>query len=321
MDAVTEIPSLESIRAAHAALAGVVTRTPLMRLPLEGAPAEIWLKLENLQPIGAFKLRGAANAMRSAEPAALARGVWTASAGTMAQGVAWEARRRGIPCAVLAPDHAPDAKLTAIRRLGGTIVKAPFRDWFEVLATRRWPGMNGHFIHPVSDPAVMAGNGTIGLEILEDLEDVDAVVIPWGGGGLACGIAAAFAALRPATRILACEVDTAAPLAAALAAGEPRPTSYTPSFVDGMGGPFVLPEMWPLAQRLIHGSRVVSLRAVAEAIRLLAGRCRVIAEGAGAAPLAAALAGGCGSGRVVCVVSGGNIDASVLAKILIGEIP
>jgi threonine dehydratase len=197
----------------------------------------------------------------------------------------------------------------------------PFEDWFRVLSTRTWPGMEGFFVHPVTDPAVMAGNATIGLEILEDLPEVDAVVAPWGGGGLACGIASAMRALRPAARVHACEVETAAPLAASLAAGEPRTVRYVPSFVDGMGGPFVLAEMWPLARLLIQDSLVVSLRAVADAVRLLIERCRVVAEGAGAAPLAAALTGGAGSGRVVCVVSGGNLDGAKLAKILIGEIP
>ena len=313
--------TLEAVHAARAALAGVVTRTPLIRLPVEDGAAEIWLKLENLQPIGSFKLRGAVNAMRAAPPHELERGVWTASAGNMAQGVAWEARRIGVPCTVLAPDHAPETKLAAIRRLGGQVVKAPFAEWFQVLASRTWPGMQGFFIHPVSDPAVMAGNATIALEILEDLPGPDAVVIPWGGGGLACGNASVFRALEPRTRVYACEVETAAPLAASLAAGERRTISYVPSFVDGMGGPFVLEEMWPLARRLIHESLVVPLRAVADAVRLLAERSRVIAEGAGAAPVAAALGGRAGPGRVVCLVSGGNIDASRLATILGGELP
>ena len=320
------VPALEpiplgEIRSARERIAPYVLRTPLVRLEAEAGAAEVWLKLECLQPIGSFKLRGASNAMAVVPHDRLTRGVWTASAGNMAQGVAWQARRLGIACAVVAPDHAPAAKLEALERLGARVSRIPFEDWFEILATRTHPGMEGVFIHPVSDPAVMAGNGTIALEILDDLPDVDAIVIPWGGGGLACGIASAMRALKPETRLYACEVDTAAPLAASLAAGERCTVEYHRSFVDGMGGPFVLEEMWPLARRLLDGSRVVSIAQVAEAVRMIAGRARVVAEGAGAAPVAAALAGRAGAGRIVCVVSGGNIDAAKLAIILGGGIP
>ena len=317
--AVREPIPLEAIRTAHERLAGAVLRTPLVRLEVEDAPCEIYLKLENLQPIGSFKLRGASNAMLQAAPEALARGVWTASAGNMAQGVAWQARRMGLRCTIVVPDTAPETKLHAIARLGGNIVQVPFAAWFDILATHTHPGMEGVFVHPVSDPAVMAGNGTIGLEILDDLPDVGAVVIPYGGGGLSCGIASAVRALKPETKVYACEVETAAPLAASLAAGEPRQIDFTPSFVDGMGSPYVLPDMWPLARRLLDGSLVVSLAEVAAAIKLLAERRRVIAEGAGAAPVASALAGKAGGGKVVCVVSGGNLDTAKLIKILQGE--
>jgi threonine dehydratase len=316
----TPIP-LAEIQAARARIAGDVVRTPLVRLPLDGAPAEIWLKLETLQPIGSFKLRGASNAIAVAPAGALAHGVWTASAGNMAQGVAWQARKRGLACTVVAPDHAPETKLAAVRRLGARVVTLPFAAWFEILATRRGPGVEGWFIHPVSDPPVMAGNGTIGLEIVEDLPDVDAVIVPYGGGGLSCGIASALRALRPQARVFACEVETAAPLAASLAAGTPTRVEYQASFVDGMGSPFVLEEMWPLARDLLAGSLVVSLRQVADAVRMLAERQRVIAEGAGAAALAAALAGGAGTGKIVCVVSGGNLDAARLIAILEGRVP
>lgn len=312
---------LDEIRAARERISSSAIRTPLIRLNVEEAPAEIFLKLENLQPIGSFKLRGAGNAMMKAPPDLLSQGVYTASAGNMAQGVAWNARRLSIPCTVVVPDHAPQTKLDAIKRLGAEIVKVPFDDWWQVLVTHRFAGMDGLFIHPVSDPAVMAGNGTIGLEILEDLPEVDAVVIPFGGGGLSAGIASAVRALKPDTRLLAAEVETAAPLAASLAAGEPRTVEYIPSFVDGIGGKGVLAEMWPLSSALLDGSLLVSLNQVVEAVRLLAERNRVIAEGAGAAPVAAALAGQAGNGNVVCVVSGGNIDGRKLAAILVGELP
>ena len=319
MPSLIPIP-IDDIRAARGRIADAALRTPLLRLAVD-APAEIYLKLENLQPIGSFKLRGASNAMAVASRDALARGVWTASAGNMAQGVAWQARRLGIPCTVIAPDHAPETKLAAIARLGARVEQIPFDAWFEVLATRRHPGMEGLFIHPVSDPAVMAGNGTISLEILEDLPEVDAIVVPYGGGGLSCGIASAIRALKPKVKVYACEVATAAPLAASLAAGKPTRVTYTPSFVDGIGGPFVLPEMWPLVRDLLAGSLVVPLPEVAAAVRVLAERQRVIAEGAGAVSVAAALSGRAGPGRVACVVSGGNIDSAKLARILAGEMP
>jgi threonine dehydratase len=313
--------SLDEIRAARERIAGSVLRTPLVRLNVEDAPAEIFLKLENLQPIGSFKLRGAGNAMAIADPKELARGVYTASAGNMAQGVAWNARRRNIPCSVVVPDHAPRAKIEAIERLGGRILPVPFERWWQVLVEHGYPGMEGVFIHPVSDRAVIAGNGTIGLEILDDLPDVDAIVVPYGGGGLSTGIASAVKALRPKARVFAAEVETAAPLSAALRAGSPQEIAYTPSFVDGIGGRGLLAEMWPLVSKLLDGALVQSLSEIASALRLLATRNRVIAEGAGAAPVAAALSGKAGGGNVVCVVSGGNIDATKLARILEGEVP
>ena len=320
MRVIESIP-LADIEAARRRLAGLALRTPLVRLNVDDAPAEIWLKLENLQPIGSFKLRGAVNAMATAAPEALARGVWTASAGNMAQGVAWQARRLGLACTVVAPDHAPQVKLAAIRRLGARVVTVPFAQWWHALVEHAHPGMDGLFIHPVSDAAVIAGNATIGVEIAEDLADVEAVLVPYGGGGLSCGIAAALRELRPATRVFACEVETAAPLAASLAAGSPQSIAHTPSFVDGIGGRSVLEEMWPLASTLLAGSIVVSLEAIAAAIRLLAERRHVIAEGAGAASLAGALTGRAGSGRLVCIVSGGNLDVATLATILQGRVP
>lgn len=316
-----EAVSLDEIRAARARLAGVAVRTPLVRLNVDDAPAEIWLKLENLQPIGSFKLRGAWNAMALAGRDALAQGVYTASAGNMAQGVAWSARRMGVPCTVIVPEHTPETKVAAIRRLGGTVVKVPFDVWWQVIIDHEYAGMRGLFVHPVSDPAVIAGNATIGLEILDDLSDVDTVLVPYGGGGLACGIASALRALESGARVFGCEVDTAAPLAASLAAGSPATVGYKASFVDGIGGKSVLREMWPLAHELLAGSLVVSTAAVAAALKLLAERNRVIAEGAGATSLAAALGGQAGTGKVVCVISGGNIDTAKLMKILAGEMP
>lgn len=310
--------SLDEIRAARERVSGSAIRTPLVRLDAD-APAEIWLKLECLQPIGSFKLRGAGNAMALADPASLARGVYTASAGNMAQGVAWNARRLCIPCTVVVPDHAPRAKLDAVERLGAKIVAVPVDRWWQVLADHGYPGIEGLFIHPVADRAVVAGNGTIGLEIFEDLPDADAVLVPWGGGGLSCGIASALRALAPAVKTYACEVETAAPLSASLVAGRPVAVDYAPSFVDGIGARGLLPEMWPLAKSVLAGAFVASLEETAAAIRLLASRARVVAEGAGAVPVAAAVSGRAGRGKIVCVVSGGNIDLDRLAAILTGH--
>lgn len=291
-------------------------RTPLLRLRVDDAPAEIYLKLENLQPIGSFKIRGAGNAMRAVPREALARGVYTASAGNMAQGVAWVARELGVHCDVLVPDHAPQTKLDAITRLGAHFHKLPFGEWWKVLEEHGRPGMEGYFLHPVSDPAVMAGNGTIGLEILADLPDVDAVVVPFGGGGLISGIGSAIRALKPNTKIYAAEVATAAPLAPSLAAGKPVMVDYTATFVDGIGSRNVLADMWPIVSSIVDGSIVMPLEKVAGAVRLLVERARVVAEGAGATSVAAALSGRAGGGKIVCVVSGGNIDAWKLTGIL-----
>jgi threonine dehydratase len=311
---------LADIQAAKKRIAGAAVRIPLVRLYAD-APAAIHLKLETLQPIGSFKLRGALNAMRLLPPEQLRAGVYTASAGNMAQGLAWAARELGVPCRVIAPDHAPQTKLDAIRRLGATVVLVPFADWWRALTDFGVPGETGTFIHPGADPTVIAGNATIGLEIVEDLPDVDAVLVPYGSGGLACGIACAVHALRPRVKVFACEVETAAPFAGSLAAGRPVTVDYQPTFIDGIGGKTVLGQIWPLARDVLAGSIVMSVRQVADAVRMLAERTRVIAEGAGAASVAAALAHDLGVGRVACVVSGGNIDAGKLATILSGGIP
>jgi threonine dehydratase len=306
---------LAGIEAARARIAGSVVRTPLLRLHVADAPAEIYLKLENLQPINSFKIRGATNAVMLASASSRAKGLVTASAGNMAQGIAWTARALGVPATIVVPEHAPAAKLDAIERLGGRVLKVPYDEWWHIIVTSHVDGVEGLFVHPVQDQAVMAGNGTIGLEILEDLPDPDAVVIPYGGGGLTVGIASAIKALRPEAKIITAEPDTAAALAAALAAGHPADVDYRPSFVDGSGSRRVLDSMWPLVAPLVDGALAIPVAEVADAVRMLAERVRVIAEGAGALAPAAALSGRAGTGKVVCVVSGGNINLSTLAEI------
>jgi threonine dehydratase len=302
-------------RDARRNIASVAVRTPLIRSNAD-APANLYLKLENLQPIGSFKIRGAANVMARTPRERLARGVLTASAGNMAQGVAFCARRIGVGATIIAPDTAPATKIRAVERMGGRVIKVPFADWWRTFETRSYPGIEATFIHAFDDPDVMAGNGTIALELLEDLPDLDAVVIPWGGGGLSCGIAAVLRELAPRVRIYAAEIETAAPLAASLAAGEPRQVEYQASFVDGIGSKMVFPGMFESARRLLIESLVVTLTEAADAMKMMAERNRIIIEGAAACAVAAGLSGRAGSGKIVAIVSGGNIDLDRFAQLV-----
>jgi threonine dehydratase len=297
-------------------------RTPLVRLHVDDAPAEIWLKLENLQPIGSFKIRGAANAVLSAPRDELAAGLVTTSTGNMAQGVAWMARAVGVPATIVAPHNAAATKLAAVERLGGRIIRVSWGEWWAAMEAGRVDGVDGLFVHPVQDDAVIAGNGTAGLELVEDLDELDAVLIPWGGGGLTSGIASAVKTLRPDVEIYVCEPASGAPVTAALANdGVPTPIEYTTSFIDGAGSGSLLPKMWELARPLVTDAFAIPLADAAAAVRALAERARIVAEGAAGLPVAAALAGLAGTGRVVCIVSGGNIDPSRLAAILDGRVP
>jgi threonine dehydratase len=294
-------------------------RTPLVRLNHDGA-SDIYLKLECLQPIGSFKIRGAYNAVRLLPEEQRRRGVWTVSAGNAAQGVALAARKAGVPCKVLVMDTAPAAKLDAARRLGAEIVKATFDQCWAALAERTHPAMEGTFVHPFEDDEFIAGNASAGLEILEDLPDVDCVVAAFGGGGLSCGIATAMQERAPHVKVFAAEPETAAPLARSLAIGSPQNfPEWKASWVDGCGGKSVFPRMWALAHHLLAGSIVSSLEEIRQAMRLVAERNRVIAEGAGACAVAAGLSGKCGPGKIVCVVSGGNIDLKKFAELVTGE--
>jgi threonine dehydratase len=291
-------------------------RTPLVRLNYDG-PAEIYLKLECLQPIGSFKIRGAYNAVRLLPEQERRDGVWTVSAGNAAQGVALAARRAGVPCKVLVIDAAPAAKLEAVHRLGGQIVKASYDECWKALADRAHPAMDGAFVHPFEDDGFIAGNASAGLEILEDLPDVDCIVASFGGGGLSCGIAAAMKERGRKVKVFAAEPETAAPLAHSMAAGSPQKfPDWKASWVDGCGGKSVFPRMWDIAHHLLAGSIVCTLDQVRVAMKIVAERNHIISEGAGACAVAAGLSGKCGSGKVVCVVSGGNIDLSVFGKLM-----
>jgi threonine dehydratase len=301
---------LEEIRRARERIGDDALRTPLV--PYAGDD-RIRLKLECLQPVGSFKLRGALSAVRAASAEEVAAGVVTASAGNMAQGVAWAAREVGVPARVICPENAPRAKLDRVESLGAEIVPVTHEEWWQAMLDRGREGVEGFFVHPVADEAVMAGNGTIGLEIAEDAPELDTVIVPWGGGGLTTGIASAIKALRPEVRVVTAEPDTAAPLAAAFAAGEPTEIEFQPSWIDGAGGRALLPGMWEHARELVDEAAAIPPAEVEEAVRLLAARAHVVAEGAGALALAAALRR---DDRCVCIVSGGNLDLDVLARIL-----
>jgi threonine dehydratase len=298
-------------------------RTPLIKLDLpfkDGPRPEVYLKLESLQPIGSFKIRGAWNAVRKLTPDQMKEGVWTVSAGNAAQGVAFAAKLAGVPCSVMVMDTAPQTKLRAIERLGATIVKANYDECWRTVESHASNRMRGHFVHPFDDDNFIAGNATVGLEILEDLPDVDAVVAALGGGGLLSGIGSVMRARKPDVKVYAAEPETAAPLSLSLKRGEAsRFDAWKPSFVDGAGGKSVLPTMWPLLKAVVDDSIVMSLDEIAGAMRKVADRVHVVAEGAAGTAIAAALSGRAGTGKVVAVVSGGNIDLSRFSELVVAH--
>ncbi len=308
---------LSEIRAARERIASTIIRTPLVKLELGPECPDIRLKLENLQPINAYKLRGAANAVALLPEAERDRGVWTISAGNAGQGVAFAARRAGLPCTVVAIETAPASKLERMRALGAKLILVPYHVAWRTLNTRVFPGAEGTFIHPFDDDDFIAGHATMGLEILEDAPETAAVIASIGGGGLITGVGSALKALRPEIKIWGVEPETAAPMSLSLAAGAPQEfREWKASFVDGAGGQGVFPRMWERMKPVIDGSFVVSLAETREAMRMMAEKARVIAEGAGAMPLAAALTGKAGRGPIVCIVSGGNVDLKKFCELI-----
>jgi len=316
--------TMEAVRDAAAHVYDAAVRTPLVRLDLpfgSGQRPDIYLKLESLQPIGSFKLRGAWNAVRRLPADVLRDGVWTVSAGNAAQGVAFAARRAGVPCSVMVMDTAPSTKIKAIEALGAEIVRVTYDEAWRTVESHASDRMRGHFVHPFDDDDFIAGNATAALEILEDLPDVDAVVISLGGGGLIAGVGSVMRAMKPSVRMFAAEPETAAPLATSLARGEASHfEGWTASFVDGAGGKSVLPSMWPLLRTVVDASLVMPLAEVTGAMRHAAERVHVIAEGAAGCAIAAACSGRAGHGKVVAIVSGGNIDLARFAE-LVGALP
>ena len=309
--------TIDEIRAARTRIAGTIIRTPLVRLELGPGFPDIRLKLENLQPINSFKLRGAANAVALLSDTERNRGVWTISAGNAGQGVAYAARKAGVPCTVVVIETAPISKVERMKALGATLVLVPFHAAWKALEERAYPGIEGTFVHPFDDHDFIAGNATVGLEILEDAPDVAVVIAGMGGGGLIAGVSSAIRPTRPDVRILAAEPETGAPMSRSLEMGSPQQfPEWQASFVDGAGGKSVFPRMWQRMQGLIDGSIVVTLDETRAAMKLMAEKARVIAEGAGALPLAAALTGKAGRGPIVCIVSGGNIDLAKFAELI-----
>jgi threonine dehydratase len=309
--------TLAEIESARATIASSVLRTPLVRLETGAGGPEIRLKLENLQPTNSYKLRGAVNAVAMLDDAARTRGVWTISAGNAGQGIAYAARQAGVPCSVVVIETAPAAKIERMRALGARLIPAPYEIAWQALEERAFPGMEGTFVHPFDNHNFIAGHATMGLEILEDAPDTGVVVAAIGGGGLITGIASAIKASKPHIRVLGAEPETAAPAAYSFALGSPQVFSgWQPSFVDGAGGKSVFPRMWERMRPIVDGSIVVTLEQTKQAMRMLAGRSRVIAEGAGALALAAALTGNVGPGPIVAVVSGGNVDLEKFCEIL-----
>jgi threonine dehydratase len=309
--------ALSEIRDARKRIAGTIIRTPVVRLELGPGLPDVRLKLENLQPINAYKLRGAANAVALLSDAERRRGVWTISAGNAGQGVAYAARAAGVPCTVVAIETAPAAKLERMRALGAKLVLVPYGVAWQALDDRSYPGVSGTFIHPFDDQNFIAGHATMGLEILEDAPDTVAIIAAIGGGGLITGVASAVKALRPEIRVWGAEPETAAPAALSFATGSAQPfPDWKATFVDGAGGKSVFPRMWQRMRPVVEGSIVVSLDEVTRAMRLMAERARVIAEGAGALALAAALTGKAGPGPIVAIVSGGNIDLEKFCELI-----
>ncbi len=309
--------ALAEIRAARERIAGTIVRTPLVRLELGAGFPDIRLKLENLQPINAYKLRGAANAVAMLPESERRQGVWTISAGNAGQGVAYAARKAGVPCTVVVIETAPVSKMERMKALGARLVPVPHEVAWKALEARSYPGVEGTFIHPFDDHNFIAGNGTMGLEILEDAPDVATVIAGIGGGGLITGIGSAIKPLKPEVRLLGAEPETAAPAALSFARGSPQAfEGWQASFVDGAGGRSVFPRMWERMRPLVDGCIVVSLEETRRAMRLMAEKARVIAEGAGALPLAAALTGKAGPGPIVAIVSGGNVDLEKFAELI-----
>jgi threonine dehydratase len=318
---VLKLPSSEDVAAARDNIRGFAVRTPLLKLNAELADTTIYIKLENLQPLGSFKIRAAVNVLKTMDVQRLRRGVLTASAGNFGQGLVFAAREIGVPATVVVPDGSAQTKGRALAELGAKVIRVPFEEWWTVLTTRRFAGEDGIFIHPVAESGVIAGNATIGAEIIEDQPSFDAVVVPFGGGGLGCGIGSVMRRLKPGVRMIVAESEAAQPAAAALANGRPTVVPHIQSFVDGMGSTTVLEEMWPLVRSMVDQAACASFAQIAEAIRFLAARHHVIAEAAGAASVAVALAGLAGKGNIICIVSGGNIDAPKLGAIINGQSP
>jgi threonine dehydratase len=315
-------PSLDDARAAAERIREVAVRTPLVPLrSYSGARPEILLKPETLQPVTSFKIRGAYNWASSLTDAQRARGLSTVSAGNTAQAVAYAARLVGASARSRLPDTTPRAKIDAIEAYGMEPVFMPGDELFDWMLSAGWEGEPYTFLHPWVEPLMVAGSATVGLEIFDELPDVDTVFISVGGGGLICGVGSALKALNPGIRVVAVQPEACAPIRACLAAGQPVWVDPEPTLCDGLGVPLVTDEMWPLLRSVVDETVEISEEQVEDAIRRLALDNKLVVEGAGAASLAAALATPIEQrGRSVCVLSGGSIDGDTFAAIVGGAV-
>lgn len=319
-DALIKAPELDDIRSASELIASYIVRTPLLQLNTRNSDKQIYLKLENLQPIGVFKVRSMGNILLSTDSDSLKNGVYTASSGNAGIGLAWMAEKLGLEARVYAPESGPQGKLSTMHEFGAQVEIMGDDDWWQIIQNSGHPGDAGYYVDAVRSPAALAGNATMGLEIIEQLADVDSIIVPFGGGGVACGIASAIRELKPDTRIIVAEAETAAPLTAALKQGEPVTVETRPSFISGAGAPSVLEEMWPLVKNMVNDTVVLPVAEVIAAVRIMFEQNHVVAEGAGALPVAAALSDRAPPGKIVCVVTGGNIDTGLMADILSGKL-
>ncbi|MBT7953081.1 MAG: pyridoxal-phosphate dependent enzyme [Gammaproteobacteria bacterium] len=318
-DPLIQAPNLDDIRTASELIAPHIVRTPILRLNSRKRENEIYLKLENLQPIGVFKVRSMGNILLSTDSDSLKNGVYTASSGNAGIGLAWMAEKLGLEARVYAPESGPQGKLSTMREFGAHVEIMGDDDWWQIIQNSGHPDDAGFYVDAVRSPAALAGNATMGLEIIEQLPDVDSIIVPFGGGGVACGIASAIRALKPDTKMIVAEAETAAPVTAALKRGEPVTVETRPSFISGAGAPSVLEEMWPLVKTMVDDTIVLPVAQVVAAVRLMFEQNHVVAEGAGALPVAAALSSQAPKGKTVCVVTGGNIDLEMMSKILSGK--
>lgn len=310
-------PSLASIEQAAQRLAGIITHTPLIPLVDGPAEADIFLKPEVLQPIGSFKVRGVGNWSLALSPEDASRGLTTVSAGNTAIAVGYMARRLGVPSRSLVPTSLHRGKREKIESYGTELVEMSMTELMIYMFEERWRDEPYSYLNPWGEPSMIAGHGTIGLEVVEDLPDIDSIFVPVGGGALISGVASALRALKPSVRVYGVQAAVNSALAAAFDAGEPRWIDWHDTIVEGASTPVITHNMYPMLRDLIDDVVLVTEEDVESAMRRLALNNKLVTEGAGAAGVAAALKVPLDDrGVSVCVVSGGSVEPGVLTRVL-----